>query len=80
MDQRAFEFLPLNARAAKPRTRGITEIRGSLIERSGPRARMRAARARSPLSPRERAELRAHPAAGGCRGIHGIRAIRDTDR
>ena len=27
-DDRAFPFLPLNARAGKPRTRGVTEIRG----------------------------------------------------
>jgi phosphosulfolactate synthase (CoM biosynthesis protein A) len=28
MTERAFEFLPLNPRGTKPRTRGITEIRG----------------------------------------------------
>jgi phosphosulfolactate synthase (CoM biosynthesis protein A) len=28
MDDRAFDFLPLNRREGKPRTRGITEMRG----------------------------------------------------
>ena len=37
MGDRAFDFIPLNVRPAKPRTRGLTEIRGSYYSVVGPR-------------------------------------------
>jgi phosphosulfolactate synthase (CoM biosynthesis protein A) len=37
MSERAFDFIPLNIRPAKPRTRGLTEIRASYYSVVGPR-------------------------------------------
>ena len=37
MEQRAFDFIPLNERQPKPRTRGLTEIRGPYYSPLGPR-------------------------------------------
>jgi phosphosulfolactate synthase (CoM biosynthesis protein A) len=36
-DDRAFPFLPINARQSKPRTRGLTEIRGPYYTPMGPK-------------------------------------------
>src|SRR5437588_2118256 len=36
-DHRAFEFLRINERTSKPRTRGVTEIRGPYYTPMGPR-------------------------------------------
>lgn len=37
MSARAFDFIPVNARSAKPRARGLTEIRGPYYSVMGPR-------------------------------------------
>ncbi len=37
MSDRAFDFIPINARATKPRSRGLTEIRGPYYRVMGPR-------------------------------------------
>lgn len=37
MAERAFSFVPVNARPAKPRARGVTEIRGPYYSAMGPR-------------------------------------------